>query len=40
MRPWIVGGSKDEALEQVNAIAGVDPIAGHLARADYDLQKA
>jgi tetratricopeptide (TPR) repeat protein len=34
--PWIAGGSKDEALEQVNAIAAVDPIAGHLARADYD----
>src|SRR5208282_1202037 len=34
--PWIAGGSKDEALEQVNAIAAVDPIAGHLARAEYD----
>ncbi|MGC2333345.1 MAG: tetratricopeptide repeat protein [Candidatus Acidiferrales bacterium] len=37
--PWIVGGSKDEALEQVNAIAAIDPVAGHLARALY-LQKA
>lgn len=33
--PWIVGGSKDEALEQVNAIAAIDPVAGHLARALY-----
>jgi tetratricopeptide (TPR) repeat protein len=33
--PWIVGGSKDEALEQANAIAAVDPIAGHLAHALY-----
>jgi tetratricopeptide (TPR) repeat protein len=33
--PWIAGGSKDEALEQVNAIAAVDPVAGHLARALY-----
>jgi tetratricopeptide (TPR) repeat protein len=34
--PWIAGGSKDEALEQVNAIAAIDPVAGHLARALYD----
>ena len=33
--PWIVGGNKDEALEQVNAIAAIDPVAGHLARAVY-----
>jgi tetratricopeptide (TPR) repeat protein len=33
--PWIAGGSKDEALEQVNAIAASDPVAGHLARALY-----
>jgi len=33
--PWIVGGSKDEALEQVNAIAAIDPVQGHLARALY-----
>jgi tetratricopeptide (TPR) repeat protein len=37
--PWIVGGNKDEALEQVNAIAAIDPVEGHLARALY-LQKA
>ena len=36
--PWIAGGSKDEALEQVNAIAAIDPVAGHLARALYDRQ--
>jgi tetratricopeptide (TPR) repeat protein len=34
--PWIVGGSKDEALDQVNAIATIDPIEGALARAAYD----
>lgn len=34
--PWIVGGSKDEALDQVNAIAAIDPIHGALARAAYD----
>jgi tetratricopeptide (TPR) repeat protein len=31
--PWIVGGSKEAALEQVNAIAATDPVEGHLARA-------
>jgi tetratricopeptide (TPR) repeat protein len=36
--PWIAGGSKDEALEQVNGIAAVDPVAGHLARALYDRE--
>lgn len=36
--PWIVGGSKDEALEQVNAIAVMDPVEGHLARALYDRE--
>jgi tetratricopeptide (TPR) repeat protein len=33
--PWIVGGSKDEALEMVNAIAALDPLQGHLARGAY-----
>jgi tetratricopeptide (TPR) repeat protein len=33
--PWIVGGNKDEALEMVNAIAMLDPLQGHLARAEY-----
>ncbi|MBZ5694599.1 MAG: tetratricopeptide repeat protein [Acidobacteriia bacterium] len=36
--PWIAGGSKDEALEQVNAIAALDPVQGHLARAVYARQ--
>lgn len=35
--PWVVGGSKDEAREQVEAIAALDPVEGHLARAVYDL---
>lgn len=35
--PWIVGGSKEEALDQVQAIEKLDPVEGHLARADYDL---
>lgn len=36
--PWIVGGSKDAAREQADAIAAIDPIEGHLAHAEYDLQ--
>ena len=36
--PGIVGGSKEEALEQVNAIATIDPVEGHLARALYSRQ--
>ncbi|MDE3109694.1 MAG: tetratricopeptide repeat protein [Acidobacteriota bacterium] len=35
--PWIVGGNKDEALAQVNAISAINAAAGHLARAEYDL---
>lgn len=31
--PWIVGGNKDEARAQVDAIAAFDPVQGHLARA-------
>lgn len=34
--PWIVGGSKDEARAQVDAIAAIDPVEGHLARAEFD----
>lgn len=34
--PWIVGGNKDAALEQANAIAAIDAVEGHLARAEYD----
>src|SRR6202162_3221382 len=36
--PWIVGGNKDEARNQVTAIEGIDPIQGHLARADFYLE--
>lgn len=35
--PWIVGGNKDEALAQVSAIAAINPVQGHLARAEYDM---
>jgi tetratricopeptide (TPR) repeat protein len=38
--PWIVGGSKEDALEQVNAIAALDPVEGDLARAVYYLEAA
>jgi tetratricopeptide (TPR) repeat protein len=38
--PWVVGGNKDEAKAQVDAIAARDPVAGHLARAGYDLDGA
>jgi tetratricopeptide (TPR) repeat protein len=34
--PWIVGGNKEEARAQVDAIAKIDPIQGHLARAGFD----
>lgn len=39
--PWIAGGNKDEAREQVEAIAAIDPVEGHLARAVLllELQK-
>lgn len=33
--PWFLGGSKQEALEQVEAIASRNPVQGYLARADY-----
>jgi len=35
--PFIVGGSKDEARSQVEAIAALDPVQGHMARAMYEL---
>jgi len=38
--PWVVGGNKDEAKAQVEAIAAIDPVQGHLARAVYDAQVA
>jgi tetratricopeptide (TPR) repeat protein len=36
--PWIVGGNKDESAAQVTAIAALDPVEGHLARAAYDVE--
>ncbi len=33
--PWIVGGSKQEALAQAVAIAAIDPVQGHLVKAEY-----
>jgi tetratricopeptide (TPR) repeat protein len=36
--PFIVGGSKDEARAQVEAIAAIDPVQGHLARAALDAK--
>jgi tetratricopeptide (TPR) repeat protein len=38
--PWVVGGNKDEAKAQVEAIAAIDPVAGHLARGVYDADAA
>lgn len=33
--PMIVGGNKDEAKAQVDAIAALDPVEGHLARGAF-----
>ncbi len=33
--PWIVGGDKQKAREQIEAISKIDPIEGHLARGAY-----
>jgi tetratricopeptide (TPR) repeat protein len=33
--PWIVGGDKSKALEQVDAISKLNPLEGRLARAAY-----
>lgn len=35
--PWIVGGSKDEARDQADTIAAIDPVQGHVARGKYDF---
>lgn len=35
--PWIVGGSKDEAREQVEAISVLDAADGHVARGKFEL---
>lgn len=34
--PWVVGGSKDDAKAQMEAIVALDPVEGDLARAMYD----
>ncbi|MDE3178972.1 MAG: tetratricopeptide repeat protein [Acidobacteriota bacterium] len=34
--PWIVGGSKEKARKQAQALAGIDPVEGALARARLD----
>ena len=36
--PWIAGGDKDEAQKQVDAIAAIDPVQGHVARAVYESE--
>lgn len=33
--PWILGGSKDKARQQVDAIGAIDPLEGILAMAEY-----
>jgi tetratricopeptide (TPR) repeat protein len=33
--PWYLGGSKDRAWNQAEAIASRDPVSGYLARGDY-----
>jgi len=35
--PWFLGGSKDKARQQVQAIAGIDPLEGMLALAQLYL---
>jgi tetratricopeptide (TPR) repeat protein len=36
--PWIVGGNKDEAREQVDAIAALDAVEGLAARGKFELE--
>jgi tetratricopeptide (TPR) repeat protein len=33
--PWIVGGDKDRAKQEIQAITALDPVEGRLARAAY-----
>jgi tetratricopeptide (TPR) repeat protein len=33
--PWIVGGDKTKAKEQIEMISKIDPVEGHLARGAY-----
>lgn len=34
--PWIVGGSKKKARDEIASIAAIDRVEGQLAQADYD----
>ncbi len=36
--PWIVGGSKGKARQQIAAIAALNPVQGALAQAEYDRE--
>lgn len=36
--PWALGGSSDEAVTQIDAIAKIDPVAGRVARASFDVE--
>jgi tetratricopeptide (TPR) repeat protein len=36
--PWIVGGSRKKAQEQINAISGLNPVQAALAQAEFDRQ--
>jgi tetratricopeptide (TPR) repeat protein len=36
--PWIVGGSKTKARQEVAAIAAIDPIQGELARSEFNRE--
>jgi TolA-binding protein len=38
--PWIAGGNKDEAQQQVDAIAALDAVEGHVARAVYASEES
>jgi tetratricopeptide (TPR) repeat protein len=37
--PWIIGGRVYEARKQIERIEALDPVDGHLARADYWLHE-
>jgi tetratricopeptide (TPR) repeat protein len=37
--PWVVGGNKDEAKSQMDAIGALDPAEGHLAKGLYDNEE-
>ena len=37
--PWIVGGNKDEARDQVDAISALDAVEGHVARGPNSIWK-